>query len=473
MKPYLLPLALLLAGCANHGDLAPAIRPVDGAGLATAQTLSGPAAQGAPAAAWWREFGDPQLDALIDEALQSAPSLQLAAARLRQALAQAGVADSATRPRVMGNYQGDRERMSEHFLYPPPFGGSTVTMSRLALDFSYELDFWGRHRETMKGAQSEARAAELERETARLVLATGIARSYVELDRLLSLQALSDRQLQAAREAAHLVDQRFAAGIDNEPARNRARVQAAALENEQAAIAEQVLRVRHQLAALLGAGPDRGLAIGRPDLKNAGALALPSVLPAELMGRRPDVVAQRLRVEAAEHYAEATKADFYPNVNLSAFLGFQSIGTDTLLKSGSRIAGLGPAVSLPIYAGGNTRARVAGRYAEYDAAAAQYNATLTTALREIADAVGAWRAVEEREAAQRVATNESGRAFDAARRRHEAGVDNRLAVIGAETEAIAEQRRSADLRAQRFAAAIELARALGGGYAESTVLARR
>lgn len=475
MKPVLLSFAVAaaLAGCANYGDLAPRTRPVDGAGLASAQSLAGPATTATPSATWWRDFGDPQLDALIDEALASAPSLQLAEARLRQALAQAGVANAATSPKVTGNYQVTRERMSEHFLYPPPFGGSMVTMNRLALDFSYELDFWGRHRETLKGALSEARAAELERESARLVLATGIARAYVELDRLLAQQELSQRLLQSSREAAKLVAQRVAAGIDGEPAQNRVRAQSAALESEQAAIGEQVLRVRHQLAALLGAGPDRGLTIARPELKNAGALALPSVLPAELLGRRPDVTAQRLRVQAAEHYAEATKADFYPNVNLNAFLGFQAIGTDTLLKSGSRIAGLGPAISLPIYAGGNTRARLSGRYADYDAAAAQYNATLSTALREIADAVGAWRTVEEREQSQRIAATEAGQAFDSARRRHAAGMDSRLAVIASEADAITEQRRIADLRAQRFAAAIELARALGGGYAPTPALAQR
>ncbi|CAB1367648.1 efflux transporter outer membrane subunit [Denitratisoma oestradiolicum] len=474
MKSRLFSVALVaaLTGCASHSDLAPITRPTDGSTLAAGQSLAGSPITAAPVTDWWREFGDPQLDALIEDALKSSPSLQLAEARLRLAMAQAGVADSTTLPRVSGNYQGNRERMSEHFLYPPPFGGSTITTNRLALDFSYELDFWGRHRETLRGAQSEARAAELERQSARLMLATGIARSYVELDRLLGQQELSAQLLKAGREATSLVDQRVAAGIDNEPARNRAHSQSAALESELAAIGEQVLRVRHQLAALLGAGPDRGLSIARPRLTQAGALALPSVLPAELMGRRPDVVAQRLRVQAAEHYAEATKADFYPNVNLSAFLGFQAIGADALLKSGSRIAGLGPAVSLPIYAGGNTRARVAGRYAEYDAAAAQYNATLSTALREIADAVGAWRTVEEREKAQGIAATETGKAFEASRRRHTAGIDSRLTVITSQADAIAEQRRAADLRAQRFAAAIELARALGGGYAPSAVTAQ-
>ncbi|HQR04266.1 MAG: efflux transporter outer membrane subunit [Proteobacteria bacterium] len=467
MKRFAPPLAfaaVLIAGCSSFGGLDAANKPADPASLATARSFAD-TPQAAPTAEWWHAFGDPQLDALVAEALQSSPSLQLAAARLRRAQAQAGISRAGTRPDLSGNIASDRERMSENFLYPPPFGGSAITFNRAALDFSYEIDFWGRNRAALDAALSEAKASALEQQSARLLLAAAVCRSYVELDRLMSQRELAERMLTLARDQRSLAQKRVAAGIDDSAA--RANAFAAGRESDLTAYDDAIAQQRHQIAALLGAGPDRGLDITRPKLQNAGTLGLPSLLPADLMGRRPDITAQRLHVEAAASGVDVAKADFYPNVNLSAFLGFQSIGASKFLDHGSRVAGIGPAIHLPIFTGGAIRSRLDARYAEYDGAVAQYNNALSGALREIADVISVWRATESREKAQDTATTEMTRSLANARRREAAGLGNRLAVITAEADSITEERRGTDLRALRFAAAIELARALGGGYIES------
>ena len=454
--------ALLASACAGYGDIAPTVVPADPVSLAADRSLVGARiAEVRPE--WWRDFGDPQLDSLVDEALHSHPGLKIAEARLASARALSGVADAQRMPQVSANFQGDRQRYPQHYIWPEDFGGHFFSQGRLALDFSYEIDFWGRNRAILDGALSYVRATEVERDAARLMLAVAVVRAYVELDRLCLHHDLVEQQITARRKAYAHVLARSKAGLDEQSAVARFAAQVAASEGELPAVDQQLALVRHQLAALLGAGPDRGLDIGRPRLLDAGQLALPSMLPADLLGRRPDVVAQRYRVEAADKFGQAARADFYPNVDLFGFLGSQALGLPKLLESGSSIAGFGAAARLPIYGGGRLRAQLHQRYAEYDIAVADYNTALTEGLKDIANAVSNWRGVEARDASQRTVLSETTNARNNARLRYQAGLNNELNLIEREMDLLVEQRRVADVRAQRYAAATELNRALGGG----------
>ena len=458
--------AVWVAACSGVGDLSPSGKLIEPGKLAVDKSFAN-AAIAAPDPHWWRVFGDPQLTALIEEALQANPGLKVAEARLTGARAAASLATANRMPQIAANFQGDRERFSENYIYPPGLGGERFTQGRLTLDFSYELDFWGRTRALLDAAVSESKAAEVDRDAARLLLAVAVARSYVELDRLYAQHDLVEKLLTERRAALALSTARGKAGLDETSVAARSSALLASVEGELPAIDQQTDIARHQLAALLGAGPDRGLAIKRPQLADEGKLTLPSVLPVDLLGQRPDVVAQRLRIEAADKLGEAARADAYPNVNLLAFVGAQALGLNKLLESASSISGFGAAVHVPIYGGGRVRAEVRERYAEYDAAVAQYNNTLTEALKEIANAVSTWRGIEARDQSQRTATEQFGIARDNARRRYDAGLTNKLALIDREFDLLTEQRHGADLRAQRFNAAIELNRAVGGGFSPS------
>ncbi len=459
--------ALLVSACTGLGDLLPSGKLVEPGTLIADKSFAN-VVVAAPDSNWWRSFGDPQLTSLIGEALKANPGLKIVEARLTGARAAASLATANRLPQIAVNFQGDRERFPENYIYPPGLGGERFTPARATLDFSYELDFWGHTRALLDAAVSETRATEIDRDAARLMLAVAMARSYVELDRLYAQRDLVERLREERREALALSTARDKAGLDETSIVARASAQLASVEGELPAIDQQIDITRHQLAALLGAGPDRGLLIERPKLAAAGALTLPSVLPAELLGRRPDVVAQRLRVEAADKYGEAARADAYPNVNLLAFVGAQSLGLNKLLESASSISGFGAAIHVPIYGGGRVRAEVRERYADYDAAVAQYNNTLSEVLKEIANAVTTWRGIEARERSQSTETEQTGIARDNARRRYDAGLTNKLPLIDREFDFLTEQRRGADLRAQHYAAAIELNRVVGGGIPTST-----
>ena len=220
---------------------------------------------------------------------------------------------------------------------------------------------------------------------------------------------------------------------------------------------------RNQIAALAGKGPDRGLALeaAAPRDTQAGA---PATLPLDLLGRRPDLVAARWRAEAAARDVDLAQAQFMPNVNLVAFAGLSSLGLDRLFRTDSGIAGVGPAVRLPVFSAAGLRAGLRGREAEYDLAVEQYNALLIDAVREVADQVQTRRALENEGRELETALGAVRRAYDLALARYRAGLSDLLSVLDAQGALFAEQRAQADLRARALQADVALYRALGGGY---------
>jgi len=198
-------------------------------------------------------------------------------------------------------------------------------------------------------------------------------------------------------------------------------------------------------------------------------VVLPSTLPAELLGRRPDLVAQRARVEAAQKDIASATAEFYPNVNLMAFVGLQSFGGAGFLSAASRMMGIGPAVSLPIFDAGRLRANLAGRNADYDIAVEQYNQTLADAIRDVVDQLASFRSVDEQRRQQVQAQSTAQEAYDLALLRYREGIGNYLQVLSAEAPLLTQQGLDADLRSRQLTLAISLIRALGGGFDEAAL----
>ncbi|XLM21229.1 efflux transporter outer membrane subunit, partial [Chromobacterium piscinae] len=230
---------------------------------------------------------------------------------------------------------------------------------------------------------------------------------------------------------------------------------------------ESIALQRHSLAALIGAGPDRGLAIARPASGLFREQRLPATLAAELLGRRPDLAAARLRAEAAAKRIDVVQAQFYPNVNLTAFVGAQSLGLDLFAKSGSGIAGIGPAVNLPIFHGGQLQGQYRAARADYDAAVASYDATLSQALREVADAVSSQASLTPQLEQRQLALTAADEAYRVSQNRYQGGLANYLDVLNTEDSVIAARRSLASLEARRFSLDIALIKALGGGYQPS------
>jgi NodT family efflux transporter outer membrane factor (OMF) lipoprotein len=458
--------AALLAGCAAlpGKDERPAEKPLGSYG--TARTFSAPAAQW-PAEAWWTAYDDPQLNQLIEEGLAGSPSIAVARARLMKALAQTQVANAATLPQVTANGSITMQRQSENYLTPKAFvpeGWNDYGQG--TLNFSWELDFWGRNKAALAAATSDAEAAKADAAQARIALATSIAAAYAELARL---YAALDTAMQAQglrAQTADLFRQRRAQGLETLGSVRQAEARQAAAENDVLSTHEQILLQKNRIAALAGAGPDRGLAIARPAVDLQKSFGLPPRLALDLLGRRPDIAAARMRAEAQGSRIDQARAAFYPNINLSAFIGVLALGLNALTAGGSAFGSIGPALSLPIFDGGRLKGQLKGAEADYAEAVANYDKAVVQALQEVADAATSQRALGGQLAKSGETVAASREAWRVQNDRYKGGLANYLEVLQAEESLLADLRVQTDLRARSFSLDVALVKALGGGYTQ-------
>jgi NodT family efflux transporter outer membrane factor (OMF) lipoprotein len=446
------------------------------ADYAATESFDAPAADW-PRDRWWTSYADPQLDALIDEALRNSPDLKTVEARVRIARAQLEETGAARLPSVSADagIQTVKSSINEGFPdeFKPllPFGYHTQT--KIAASLDYQLDFFGRNRAALAAATSAAEAARADEAAARLQLSTAVASAYADLLRLYADRDAAVNAIQVRQSTLDLIRQRFRNGLDTQGTVSQQAEFVPSAKGDLVVIDRQIAATRNQIAALLGAGPDRGLAIARPVAPLLRDFGLPPNLKADLIGRRPDIVAARLRAEAAAKRIKVARADFYPNVDLEASYGVQSLGLNDLLDKGSIVGALGPAVHLPIFSGGQLEGAYRGARAEYDAAVAAYDRSLTDALRDVADVVIDHRALQSQIVDARASLASSEDAYRIATLRYKGGLTPYLNVLTAENSVLAARRNLADLQAQSLSLDVALVRALGGGFADDTHLAAR
>ncbi|CAM2161840.1 Efflux transporter outer membrane subunit [Paraburkholderia sacchari] len=456
-----------LSACVNyagiHGDTAM----TDPQQYVTQQSL--PFERGHwPSADWADQFGDNQLKALIDEALRSSPTLDQARARVAAAQAYSESAHAGTMPRVDASYALTRQQFSATTLVPPPYGGSWQTENRGILSASYELDLWGKKREALKASVSRVQASRADEETVRLTLTTSIARAYNELARLYMLHGIAEQEIDRREQIDHVTAGRIATGLDTQVERETARANLATSRATMKSLDGQILATRYQIAALLGAGPDRGLQIARPVLGMGDDVRLPDNLPADLVSRRPDIVAARWSVDAIAHDVKEAKAEFYPDINLSAAIGLDAFGFGRFLTAASRTVSVGPAIHLPIFDAGELRAQLKGRYADFDNAVAIYNQALVTALSEVATQIAGVRSTEAQLVDAQTAQQAALKAAELALAQYKAGLTTQLTVLNADVNALSANQSVANLRMNRRDRQIALASALGGGFVDTS-----
>ncbi|MFM0085237.1 efflux transporter outer membrane subunit [Paraburkholderia sediminicola] len=460
-------LVAMLPACANYAGIHSDKQMAQPQQFNTTQSL--PSESGHwPAADWANQFGDTQLKALLEEALKGSPTLAQARARIAGAQAYAETAKASTMPRVDANYSLTRQQFSGTADVPPPYAGSWQTQNSGLLSASYDLDLWGKNRESMKAAISQVQASEADAEVVKLTLITAVARTYNQFARLYVLRDIAQQEVERCEQIDRITAGRIATGLDTEVERKTAQANLATARSALAALDGSILTTRYQLAALMGEGPDRGLSIEHPALGVGDEVRLPANLPADLVSRRPDIVAARWRVDAITHEVKEAKAEFYPDINLSAAIGLDSFGFGRFLTAASRTVNAGPAVHLPIFDAGALRAQLKGRYADFDDAVATYNQTLITALYGVATQIAQIRSSDvqlgDAQAAQRAARE----ADDLAITQYKAGLTNQLTVLNADMNALQADQAVANLLMNRRDQQIALASALGGGYVDTS-----
>jgi len=391
--------------------------------------------------------------------------MRIAAARVAKAQAVAQQTASALAPSLSANGQVGAQKQSYKYIFPEAFAPhGWKDYAQTTLDLSWDVDFWGKTRAAARAAHQDAEAQAAEAADTRLVLSTDIASTYANLARLYAELDAAKDAVEVRRRTADLIGGRFRKGLENNGAVDRARSGLATAKADVADLGEQIALAKTQIALLVGAGPDRGLSIVRPTPITETSFGLPPNLPLDLIGRRPDVIAARDRAWAAADRIKAAKGAFYPDLNLSANIGFQALGIGNLFKSGADYGTAGPAVSLPIFDGGNLTGAYRGAEADYRIAVAQYDGALDQALSEVAEAATSERALATRLDETRQAEGFAEAAYRTANNRYKGGLATYLDVLTAEDSLITSRRAVADLETRAFALTISLTRALGGGF---------
>jgi NodT family efflux transporter outer membrane factor (OMF) lipoprotein len=313
-------------------------------------------------------------------------------------------------------------------------------------------------------AEALTRGAQRNIDDARLMIAGAIVQSYIELFRELALADIAER---SAAQRQHIIDitrRRVAAGLDT-----RLELRQAEGQLPQARVARAQAQAAadlavHQLAALTGQGAEVYASIGRPMLNVEAALPVPTALPINLLARRPDVLAARLTIEAADSERLAAKAAFYPDVSLRALAGFGAFGLNNLIQGSARGYGGGPLVSLPLFDGGRLRAQYRGSEAQLDSAVAAYNDTVLRAVQQTADQITRLDALARERLDQQQTLDATEAAYSLAEERYTAGLASYLSVLNAETQVLAARQSMVDIKTSLAVSRVTLLLAVGGSF---------
>lgn len=467
-KPLsVLALSFVISGCIGTHGIKPQGSALSLDGLTTDEAIK-TAAQDArwPTSLWWRAYADPQLDRLIELAMQGSPSLAIAAARVRQAKALAGLAEAAESAQVQGTANLARHSWPNDQFYGPGALADTRTWdNNAALGLSYPLDFWGRDRNASEQALDRAHMSAAQERQAQLELQENIVRAYVQLSLNYAQLDIAEATLHQQQQLLELAERRLKGGLGTHLEVSQAESMLPETHRQIDGLQEAIALGRNQLAALAGKGPGEPVAVQRPVLSLQTSVGLPSALPAQLLGQRPDVVASRWEVAAQARGIDVAHAGFYPNVDLMGSLGYMATGGGMLeFLTGKKLTyKVGPAISLPIFDGGRLRAELGQASAGYDVAVAQYNQTLVMALKSISDQLIRRESLDKQHlfAAESVASAQ--KTYNIAMIAYRRGLTDYLNVLNAQTLLFRQQQVQQQVEAARLTAYAGLVVALGGG----------
>jgi NodT family efflux transporter outer membrane factor (OMF) lipoprotein len=454
---------LALSGCVNYLGISSDKKTAEPAQYETAQSMPNEGGHW-PSLDWADQFGDPQLPKLIAEALEGSPSIAQAQARLAKAQSYIQSSRSALFPQVTGSYTWTRERYSPNGLFVPPIGGKWDNENYVLATATWDLDLWGKNRAKLRAAASQEKAAQAELQQVRVALATSVASTYNRLAQLYALRDIAQREIQNRQTVGSITNDRVGAGLDTNVEKQTANGNIATSQSTLTDLDGQITVVRYQLGALLGKGPDRGLQIAQPVLTAGDAVALPDNLPADLVSRRPDLVAARWQVDAAMQGVKEAKAEFFPDINLAANFGLDAFGLGDLFLWSSRQVMVGPAIHLPLFDAGALRAQLKGRYADFDLDVANYNDTLVNALNDVATQISSIRSIDKEQGDAQRALDASTKAYELAVIRYRAGLSPQLQVLNADDNRLAAEQQVTNLKMRRRDLQIGLVKALGGGF---------
>lgn len=458
----LLAFTLAVAGCASIPADQNVLPQQD---MARAQVASDIklAHDGWPEAQWWTQYRDPQLNHLIEQALASSPTLEVAAARIGSAHAAVAVSGADTGLNTGLNAAGNRQRYSSNGLLPAPIGGSYFNEATVQVQARYDFDWWGKHRAQIAAALGEVNARRADYAQAEQVLAAAIAQSYFTIQGGWARRDILRQSVATENDLVADRVKRVAHGLAAIDEQRLAETDLSSQSKQLAQLDAQINGEREALRALLGADGN-ALADLQPRSIPDVPHTLPSRLGMELLARRPDLQAARWRVEASLSSIEASKAAFYPDINLAGSIGLDSLTLGDLFSAASRTLFIGPTLSLPLFNSKRLEAGLGTSRAERNALIADYNQSVFNAVRDVAQQGVALQGIENQIRQQAAAMQASDDLLRTAHEKFNRGLANRGTLLAAQLAQWKQQDANLQLQNQQLLTEVSLTKALGGGY---------
>jgi len=424
---------------------------------------------------WWERFGDPTLNGLEERV--SAANLNLAAAEatFRQARALVREARASYFPTLTLGLGYTRFRNSATFsgrLGAGVSAGGTSSGAgassgphsdfQLGLDFSWELDLWGRIRRTVESNQASAQASAGDLESARLSFQATLAQDYFQLRTSDAQKQLLDKTVANYEQSLQLTQNQYASGVAAEADVVQAETQLKTTQAQAIDVGVQRAQLEHAIALLIGQ-PASSFSLPAAPL-TATPPPIPVGVPSELLERRPDIAAAERRVAAANAQIGVAEAAYYPTLTLSASSGFETSSLAQWLTAPSHFWSVGPSISQTVFDGGLRRAQTDYARAGYDASVATYRQTVLAAFQGVEDNLAALRILEQEAQVQDEAVQKAQQSVTLTTNQYKAGIVSYLNVITAQTTALSSETTAAQVRGRRMTAAVLLIQALGGGW---------
>lgn len=416
---------------------------------------------------WWTLFGDPALERLVDEALAHNLDLEIAATRIVQARAAAGLAEADRYPSISARASSVRSKSTLEGSFPRPAGVPRIqTTSGIGLDASYELDLWGRYAQASAAARADLLASEWAREALRLSLVAEVIKGYHGVRAATLSEANLERTLAARNETLAMLGQRVAAGSASEFDLNQTRAEIAGLQAQIAQAAQLREERETQLGILLGRSPRALFEDPLPQGDAARDLApqVPVGLPSELLLRRPDLRQAEAALAAADARVDEARALLFPSISLTASLGQESVSLSRLFNGSASIFNLGLGLTQPIWNAGRLQSNLAATRAAREQEVARYRQAIANAFADVRRALAAQRAAIASLDAETQRATALRATVDQARVRFDAGLGSGLEVLDAERNLLQAELALIDARAALQGAITDLIRALGGGW---------
>lgn len=413
---------------------------------------------------WWTQLRDPKLNRLIEEAVRTAPQMRIAQARFEQARAELGVNRAADGVQIGLVSQGIGAYVS-----PKPSSNTaqtdhTLLAAATALQGSWSFDFWGKNKARIQSALGRSRAAAYEAVQTRLELAHAVAAQYFALQALESQRQTLQKRLQVADSIEKLLKQRIQANILPASALYQTEQARQQLQIQQLRLARNISRLRNSLAVTAGRSPV-DLQNWQPSPQAATPVLALDRIRADLLGRRPDIAAQRALLESRAQDVREAKAEFYPNIELKLLAGLSHVDAFDVIKGkSSGMLGIMPALNLPVFTSGALQSKLGARNARFNEQVAVYDQTVLNAMRSAADAVGDYRSLLNQTALQQRMVETAGKSVAASSRRMRAGLENGLVPLQKQDEALQQQMQLVQSRADLLTAWSNVHTRLGGGF---------